>query len=82
MSDSLFMIVDGSSNVLTLSSVKMFGKNVEIPAIFNREDDALEVLFAIEKMHPEVPKHAVIRISSALTVHPLDAFSDKIEVIR
>lgn len=62
-----FIICDDQCRVMTLSGVRMWGKTVSLPAIFMAEQDALDVLFAIESSVPDMPPHRVMRVAPNFT---------------
>lgn len=68
MSNNLYLICDGDNNLVKIDGVKMFGVNCAIPALFLEEDQALLVLFELEKSNMlEGKTHAVRKISGSFT---------------
>ena len=44
----MYVICDAECRIVTIAGIKMFGVVVDVPAAFNTEKDALDVLFAME----------------------------------
>ncbi len=44
----MFVICDADCRIVTIAGIRLFGVKVDIPAAFNTEKDALDVLFAME----------------------------------
>jgi hypothetical protein len=60
--DSVFIITDENNSLLHLEEVEVFGRKVNILAMFEREGDALEVLYAAETLCG-LDGHRVRRVS-------------------
>lgn len=63
----MFVICDANKNLVTLEGVALFGKRVKLMAVFREEQDALDVLFAIEDCGA-LKGHTVENIGSGFVV--------------
>lgn len=58
---SNYVICSGDRRLVTFDGVKMFGKKVEVIALFPKEQDALDILFELQEQC-ELMDHQVFRI--------------------
>lgn len=65
--DAIYIICDERNRVMSLDGIKMYGLRVSIPAMFNNEDDALNILFEVEKLNPGLPPHRVSKMAGTFT---------------
>jgi hypothetical protein len=59
---NLFIICDESNCIMRIDGVPMFGRKVSIPAIFFEEDEALDILFTIERLRLTNIPHSVHKV--------------------
>lgn len=64
MSD-LFIIRDSDDRAMQIAGITIFGVKTAIPAIFFAEQDALDILFAIEEAGLTTIPHTVSRIEDS-----------------
>ena len=64
---SLFVICDAKNNLMQIDSVPVLGRLCSIPAIFNKEEDALATLFTIEKLKLTDVPHMVQKLANGFS---------------
>lgn len=57
-----FAIFNPDGNVLIINHLPMFGVQASVPALFYVEDDALEVLYAVEDQQPTTGSRSIRRV--------------------
>ena len=72
----IYLIRDKKCALMKLAGVTVYGRKVSIPAMFYSEDDALEILYSVERDHPDLPSMKIDAIEG-FTATPVNHFPSK-----